>query len=64
MDNYNPSRLWVFKVRKDGTIAIDIFSCIDDGRLTTLFLGILVCFEEDLLHSYLIWITRCGNEKN
>ena len=32
MDNYDPTLPWVFKYRKDGSIAADIFIYIDDDR--------------------------------
>ena len=34
MDEYDPSKPWVCKVRQDGTIAADLFFYIDDGRST------------------------------
>ena len=34
MLGYNPSRPWVFKVRLDGSIAVDLYFYIDDGRST------------------------------
>ena len=35
MEDYNPSRPWVFKVRKDGTLVADILFYTDDGTPTT-----------------------------
>ena len=34
MDSYNPTRLWVYKVREDGTLAADIFWYIDEEKPT------------------------------
>ena len=30
--SYDPSRPWVYRVRTDGRLAVDIFWYIDDGR--------------------------------
>ena len=34
MDSYNPARLWIYRVREDGTLAADICWYIDDDRPT------------------------------
>lgn len=34
VDLYNPARLWIYNVREDGTLAVDIFWYIDDERST------------------------------
>ena len=34
MSVHNPSRPWVYNHRDDGTIAVDVFYYIDDGRPT------------------------------
>ena len=54
MDHYDSSRIWIFKVRKGGTLAADLFFYIDDGRPTTPFVWERWCTSKKIC-STLIW---------
>ena len=68
MLGYNPSSRWVFKVSLDGSIAVDLYFYIDDGRSTTG--TVWDCWKASrktcctLIHHRLQFFAGCRKKKN